>query len=237
MPGLTSEAVAARKRKRQDQDLDPHITRGAKTRKTAKSISESAEVEDEVLLLERQILESREHFNKIVTLLGYCHDRVHGKRSVTATVALCRIFCRLLALGSMSQVNQVAENEVLIVQWLQSQLRSYKEALLGLVTAANPGMQTTAVTLLMRILKEESESPNAHAENTWRDGTFASLVSRLAGNGVADAVREEFVVKYLKPHPDIRYYTFVRFLYVVIGFRTASANTDCLQASVSRWTL
>ncbi|KAL8756690.1 MAG: hypothetical protein Q9184_004414 [Pyrenodesmia sp. 2 TL-2023] len=114
----------------------------------------------------------------------------------------------------MSKANQAAENEVVIVQWLQGQLASYKEALLGLVTTANSGMQTTAVTLLMRLLKEEYESPNAHAANNWRDGTFASLISRLVGTGIADAVREEFVVKYLQPHPDIRYYAFIHFAHL-----------------------
>lgn len=214
MPGLASHVATTKKRKRQDPETNVQSTGKGKTRKTEKSISASADVEDEILLLESQILESRQHYNKVATLLSYCQDHVHGQRSITAAVALCRIFCRLLALGSMSKANQAVEHEVVIVQWLQSQLGSYEEALLGLITGADPGMQTTAVTLLMRMLKAESESPNAHAENIWRDGTFASLISRLIGTGIADAVREEFVVKYLRPYPDIRYYAFVRFTYV-----------------------
>ncbi|KAL8916836.1 MAG: hypothetical protein Q9208_008323 [Pyrenodesmia sp. 3 TL-2023] len=211
MPGLASHVATAKKRKRQDPETNVQSTATGKTSKTEKSISASADVEDEILLLESQILESRQHYNKVATLLSYCQDHVHRRRSITAAVALCRIFCRLLALGSMSKANQAAEHEVVIVQWLQSQLGSYEEALLGLTTAADPGVQNTAVTLLMRLLKAESESPNAHAENIWRDGTFASLISRLIGTGIADAVREEFVVKYLRPYPDVRYYTFVRF--------------------------
>lgn len=227
MPGLANQVATAKKRKRREPETKVESTRNGKTRKTEKSLSASADVEDEILLLESQILESRRHYNKIATLLSYCQDHIHGQRSITAAVALCRIFCRLLALGSMSKANGAAENEVVIVQWLQSQLGSYKEALLGLITAANPGMQTTAVTLLMRLLKEESESPNAHAENNWREGTFASLISRLIGTGIADAVREEFVVKYLRPYPDVRYYSFVRFAYVFIDARIAPADADC----------
>ncbi|KAL9009484.1 MAG: hypothetical protein Q9173_005484 [Seirophora scorigena] len=211
MPGVIGDTSTTKKRKRsQDPAPATDITRNGKARKTEKSASRSAILGEEILLLESQILESRRHYNKITTLLAYCQDdAAQGKKSLTAAVALCRVFCRLMAMGNMSKPRQASENETMIVQWLRSQLESYKETLLDLLAAPDPGMQSTALTLLMRLLKEESESLHLAPENNWRDGTFASLVSKIAGSDVTDVIREEFVEKYLKSYDDVRYYGFI----------------------------
>lgn len=210
MPGVSKDSGVPKKQKRQDTDTAPAIARNGKIRKLERSASRSASVEEAILLLESQILESRQHYNNIATLLQYCRDDVGwGKRGITAAVALCRIFCRLMAMGNLSKPRQSPENEVVIVQWLQSQLDSYKAMLLDLLSAADPGMQSTALTLLMRLLKGESESSVANQENGWRHGTFSSLVSKIISSDSADAVREEFMEKYLEPFDDVRYYAFV----------------------------
>lgn len=229
MPGTVSKAAATKKRKRQDLGTAPDVTRNGKTRRTEKSAPCSTGVEEEVLLLESQILESRRHYNKITTLLSYCHDHVQEKRSITAAVALCRIFCRLMAMGTMSKPKHAPENEIIIAQWLQSQLGAYKEAVLDLFVAADPSMQSTALTLLMRLLKEESASLNLTPEGNWRDGTFANLVSKIVGSRTVDVVREEFVEKYMQPYDDVRYFAFVCLRYFGICHIVISIYANCRQ--------
>ncbi|KAI4136830.1 MAG: hypothetical protein LQ341_005423 [Variospora aurantia] len=207
MPGVINDTGTTKKRKRLDPEQATDNTRNGKTRRTEKSAPSNASLGEEILLLESQILASRRHYNKITTLQAYCQDHTaHGERSLTAAVALCRVFCRLMAMGNMSKSRQASDNETTIVQWLRTQYESYKVTLLHLLAAADPGMQSTALTLIMRSLKEEFDSLNLASENNWREGTFASLVSILAGSSVADVVREEFVEKYLQPYDDVRYY-------------------------------
>lgn len=215
MPGIYSEFPPTRKRKRQGPDAEADITETGKIRKIEKKASRNAIVEQEILLLESQILESREHYNKIPTLLRYCRDHnVHSKRSILAAVALCRIFCRLVAIGSMSKPRDAPENEIIIVQWLRSQLTSYNTILLNLLNTADLGVQNTALTLLMRLLKDGADSLNLTPEKSWRDGAFPSLILKMVCSITAIMVREEFVEKYLRPYDDVRYYTFACLRYV-----------------------
>lgn len=214
MPGATPEAGVTKKRKRPNPEVGPSDKRNGKRGRTEKDAPHAGGSDEEILLLEGQILQSRKHYNGIATLLRYCQDRDgQEKRSITAAVALCRIFCHLLAAGNLSKPQEALENEITIVQWLRAQLESYRGMLLGLFSAADPAMQSTALTLLMRLLKGESESLNQNSDDSWRIGAFPSLVLRVVSTSTADSIREEFVEKYLQPYDDVRYYAFAALKY------------------------
>lgn len=214
--GIPSESINTGKRKRQIPDTDHDPSQLAKARKIEKSVSRAAKTEEKILLLESQILASRQHYNEIPTLLRYCQNyNVNSRRANTALVALCRIFCRLMAVGSLSRPRNTPKSEIVIVHWLQSQLEKYRSILVDLFTSANLAMQSTALNLIMRLWNEEAISLDLESENVWWDKTFPRVVSRIINPAVSPEVREEFVSKYVQPYDDVRYYCFACLRYMV----------------------
>ena len=217
MPAALAESGVTKKRKRPVTEAEPTPKRKSKRETVEKDAQHTIETEEEILLLEEQIVQSRKHYNHIATLLRYCQEH-HGqeKRSITAAVALCRVFCRLMIAGQLSKPRGASGNETTIVQWLRGQLESYKAALIALFSIPEPGVQSIAMTLLLRLPKSEVESMGNAVDNNWRKGAFPSLVSRLVDPNTTDGIRGEFVEKYLQPYDDVRTYGFIALWYAQI---------------------
>ena len=171
--------------------------------------SQVASSEDEILLLERQILESRENYNGIATLLSYCQNYVFERdQSIAAAVALCRVFCRLMATGTMHGSHDGSAGEAVIEKWLNERLNAYRKVLLGFLSTGDPGMQRTALTLAMRLLKDEAEQLQTFEERTWRNASFMAIVTSVANMKQTNPVRREFIEKFMKAFYDVRYFAF-----------------------------
>ncbi len=207
MPSLTKEAEVKRKRKR--EGAAPSEPKRPKTRVAEQELDHEADIQSEILLLENQILESRKHYNSIVTLLDYLKELdAEDQRDIAAAVALCRIFCRLMAAGSLTKSKEMADDEVIIIQWLRKRLKEYEASTLAMLSLENTGRQSTALTLLMRLMREQVEYLKLQEDAIWRDGIFARVLQTLIESGPSDNRRAEFVEKYLVKYDDIRYYTF-----------------------------
>ncbi|KAL8952953.1 MAG: hypothetical protein Q9222_001172 [Ikaeria aurantiellina] len=209
MPGIIAGGGSQRKRKRVEIEEEFTVDQKAKIRRAAKTAAQTTNVEEDILTLEGQILQSRKHYNNIASLLRYCQD--DGSQissSSLAAVALCRVFCRLIANGSISKPGEGQEKEIVVVKWLRGQLENYKQTLLGFFSSNDPGKQNSALTLLMRLLKDESQNSHLAPESIWRNGVFARLILKILDSNTADAVREEFVEKYVQSYDDVRLYTF-----------------------------
>lgn len=178
-----------------------------------KAVSPPSTIHDanEVLELENQILESRRHYNNIARLLGYLTkpDAEDDEQSFIAAVALCRVFCRLLAGGKMSKKQGISKDETLIIEWLRERLKEYKSLLIPKLASQKPEWSQLALTLPLQLMKEEAECLKVANDTAWRIGTFASLLRKLADGTTPDATRGLFVKKYLVEFDDIRYYTFI----------------------------
>lgn len=181
---------------------------------SAKSGSAVFSAADEILLLENQILKSRRHFNSIATLLNYVTkpdlQDLNDDKSDFAAVALCRVFCRLMALGYMVKSRETSKNEILIVQWLIEKFREYQNVLLSMLAAENSDRSTTALTLLMRVIKEEAVHMKLSEDAAWGHGLFSKLLRTLVDIEVIADARAAFIDSYLVKYDDIRYYTFIR---------------------------
>ncbi|KAL8693131.1 MAG: hypothetical protein Q9218_001983 [Villophora microphyllina] len=209
MPGVVAEHGGAKKKKRKVVESELDATRRSKTRRLEKIETCFVGTEEEILLLESQILQSRKHYNSIATLLRHVQTgNGQDNASITAAVALCRVFCRLMAVGSLSKSRGAPESEITIVQWLRGQFEAYKQTLLDLVSTTEPTISSTALTLLMRLLKGETESLDQASEDIWHNGTIKRIVSRLVAADTAGSITEEFVEKYLQPFDDVRYHAF-----------------------------
>ena len=194
MPATIPTATAGKKRKRED-------------------VQGSVDAQSAFLLLEEQILESRRNYNKIVTLLEHATKRDSHEeitQSTLASIALCRVFCKLIALGHLSSTRQAHKTETAIVQWLNERYMDYKEILLKFFSEDDANRQSTALALLMRLVKEDAEHLELSEESIWRKGTFARILKELIVSGNAAESRDEFVQSYTNKYDDIRFHTFGR---------------------------
>jgi len=194
MPYIEPAATAGKKRKRE-----------TKTSTAKSSARKENDSQARILLLETQILESRQHYNNIATLLSILKKQgdAADETDILAAVALCRVFCRLMAAGSFVESKGSLETELVITQWLKERYREYTETILGLLCGSGSEKYgSTCLTLLMRLVKEES----AHLghEGAWKpSGLFEHVVSSVL-SADNDAVREEFLAKFVNEYDDIR---------------------------------
>ena len=192
------------------------ISHAWKRSRTVGTVSpEEVDFQDQALQLEDKILESRTNYNSIHTLIEYMkqNDEAETER-IIAAVALCRVFCRLMAGGRLSKLRESSGNEVTIMQWLRERLNDYEQALLRMLRINNTGTQSTTLTVLMRLVKEKVSHLNRSEDGLWQDGLFGQLVQTLIEEEVAEETRTEFVQKYVEEYQDVRFYTFACLAYV-----------------------
>ncbi|GAB7364467.1 hypothetical protein MBLNU230_g5277t1 [Neophaeotheca triangularis] len=207
MPGVTAANGAGAKRKRPNGDVAN--TNGTKPRKAPKSTKDE-DSQAEILLLEEQILESRQHYNNIVELQKRV-DSVDGntKSAFLAAVALCRVFSRLIASEKIIKRKNASPADEQVVAWLKDCLSRYTGSLALWIGSEDASRESTALTLLMRVVKEEVSQEGLRGEQAWRTGVFQTLLETLILTDDAEAARQEFVDKYVEEHDDVRFYTYI----------------------------
>ena len=186
-----------------------------KSRNAAPVPYEDVEFQDEALRLEEKILESRTNYNSIHTLLKCLQqeDELKNEQEIAA-VALCRIFCKLLARGSLGKLQESSSNDLVIMQWLRERLHDYEQGLLRMLKSKNIGTPSIALNILMRLLKDEASHLNQTADVLWQEGIFGQLIQTLIEEEVVEETRTEFVEGYVVKYEDVRYYTFACVAYV-----------------------
>ena len=110
---------------------------GARKKRSRTAVSGK---DQQIQQLEEQISESRKYYNNIVTLLSMLNG---GDTELTAAVSLCRVFCRLIARGNLSDAGH-AQNEKIIVAWLRERCQDYQKALLAIVREGEASVQVYA---------------------------------------------------------------------------------------------
>lgn len=210
---VDSGRAARLKRKQHEQNS----VANPKRRKSTEEDSEP-NIQDELLLVESQILSSRSNYNKIAALLKYSQSSGSQIQLChTAAVVLCRVFCRLMARGSISKSNETSENETIVVQWLRKQLEEYEKTLLTMLSTTNKALQSLALSLSLRILKEKADHLRLQGNLIWGSGLFQSVVKSLVQPETFGETRIEYVERYFDQYTDIRHYTF-KILAFVIDF-------------------
>lgn len=201
----TSRVEPGKKRKRNDETF--RISK--KSRTVTVDSPREVDFQDQALQLEEKIFQSRTNYNNIHTLLQYLQEKVGAlDEDIVAAVTLCRVFCRLMAGGNLSKLREGSGNEATIVQWLRERLQDYEQGLLRLLRNGGNGKQSTALTVVMRLVKEKALHLNQSEDAFWQNGLFGKLVQTLIEENVAEETRTEFVEKYVEKYDDVRYYTF-----------------------------
>lgn len=208
----TNGLEPGKKRKRKDETL--HVSK--KSRTAVVATPQEVNFQDQALQLEEEIFESQTNYNSIHTLLK-CLQKNDGveDEDVIAAVALCRVFCRLMAGGKLSKLRESPANETTIVQWLKERLHDYEMGLLRMLGNQNVGKQSTALTVVMRLVKEKASHLHQSEDAVWQNGLFGQILQTLIEEEVAEETRAEFVEKYVEKYDDVRYYTFACLAYVL----------------------
>lgn len=204
MPGLvTTDPDDNRKRKR-----SLHGTSSTKARKAPKVTTTTDTREAQILLLEQQIVASPAHYANIEKLQGFLAG---GEHSTLAAVALCRVFCRLIAGEQLEKDKNASDHAAQTVQWLRGCLRKYVASLCDWIGSPDATEENTALALLMRIVKEEAAGTSKTSEQSWRNekATFQATVKALLSKKEAEGARQQFVETHVEEHDDVRFYTFV----------------------------
>jgi U3 small nucleolar RNA-associated protein 19 len=197
--------MAGVKRKRDPSKPERHESKSKSRRKSPSEDTE--DTQSQIVQLEAQIIESRKHYNNIATLLQLAkRPEAENEGSILAAVALCRVFSRLLVAGDMVKSKGMGEAEAVVVSWLKERYRELLDVLLdNFLRSDHPAKQSVALTLVMRLVKEEAKTQKDYK---LKNGPLPRLIQVLLSLPVDDLNREEFVEKYLKQFDDIRYQTF-----------------------------
>ncbi|KJZ73620.1 hypothetical protein HIM_06953 [Hirsutella minnesotensis 3608] len=197
MPVASSDE--GHKRKRASAGSKP-----AKRRRSSDNDQNGAEDPNaKILLMEQGILESTKNYNDISVLLSTAEDE--GEESMLATVALCRVFIRLLAQGSLVFKKSQSEKDGVVVGWLRDRLSQLKKLLLRLVV--DEDLAVTALTLCMRVLKAEGEHLSDKEDYSFPTAFLGDIVNALLLSSSED-VRQAYVEEFAEQYDDVRFYTF-----------------------------
>lgn len=193
------------KRKREPEN-------GLKARKAPKASPNGDSTQAKILLLEKQILDGREQYNNIVELQALVRKYASKPKTATlAAVALCRVFCRLIAAEELVKRSDATDAEAQVALWLKARLREYAESLCGWIGSPDASQESTSLTLIMRIVKAEASQSSKRSDQAWKTeaSTFYRVITALLEKSDAEGARQEFVEKYAEEHDDVRFYTFL----------------------------
>jgi U3 small nucleolar RNA-associated protein 19 len=206
MPGTSAASHVGAKRKRDPARSERRESK-SKARRKSPSSEQDHDPQAQILHLEAQILESRKHYNNIAALIHTSRQPdVENEAPILAAVALCRVFSRLLATGDMVKSKGMGEAETVIALWLKERYKEFLDILLNdFLQSDNPPKQSVALTLLMRLVQDESKTQKDYSV---KNGPLMKLVEVLLFLPADDPNRDEFAEKYFKQFDDIRYYTF-----------------------------
>jgi U3 small nucleolar RNA-associated protein 19 len=136
-----SSKEITKKRKSSSKEASGQANPSSKRRAVAsdKSKNEQAKIEE----LEAQISESRKYYNNIATLISMLNANESSEQSpnLAVAVALCRVFCRLIAGGNLQQPPKASEQEKIVVGWLKERLQEYQNALFDIIRHADSSSQ------------------------------------------------------------------------------------------------
>ncbi|KAL2218967.1 putative ribosome biogenesis protein Noc4 [Thermoascus aurantiacus ATCC 26904] len=228
MPSLVDGAQGSKKRKK---DTKETAIPSSKRRAVPEDKSEDATAK--IQELENQISESRKYYNNIATLISMLNVGDSAKKpNVAVAVSLCRVFCRLIAGGHLTEMPRAPEPEKIIVAWLKERCQEYQTALLSIMRQADPPTKITALTLSMRLVKERATHLPGAESHVWSSGFFKGVFEAVVEAEDGQLLRSEFISKYLKEYEDIRYYTFMQ----ISTYADSERSTDVLETLISMLT-
>lgn len=202
MANNTDILGTSKKRKRVDIPGSVKV----KPRKSRKSTDDTAD-DGDVLALEGEIVASPKssgpHIDRLIKL---CASQQND--AVMAGVALCRAFCKLMIAGAMSKSDRENPEQEQTRRRMRVQYNAFVASLGKWLVTEDVTKQSTGLTLLMRLVKQETTEEVRRAEQVWTTGAFFQLMEVLVSGSASEDVLGEFTETYLEAYDDVRYFTF-----------------------------
>lgn len=199
MPGATGDNLSSGKRKRSSSDKRPS--------KRSRSESSEEDAQAQILFLENEIFEAKKNYNNVSKLIKILQDKDEDTdNSAVAAISLCRVFVRLMASGDMARKQSSTDKDVIVIRWLKERYSEYKTSLLLLLK--QDGLESTALTLCMRLLKAEGEHLLQGKEYNFPTAFLTQIMQVILDPESNEAIRTEFGGKYVEEYDDVRFYTF-----------------------------
>ncbi|KAK9330213.1 CBF/Mak21 family-domain-containing protein [Lipomyces starkeyi] len=185
-----------------------------------------------IIELEQQISSSTEYYNNLVYLIEYLNSS-DSQIALLAATSLFRSFARMLAAGLLNKPipSSVALAQETVTSWLRDRYKDFKSKLIFLLNDKNAENAFTSLTILVRLVKEES---NYLAPTKGEYYFPKALVRRILYallNQSDDELLLEFVEKYVNKYDDLRYY-FLHFS----GLLANDAQTNLSDAQKTNFT-
>ncbi|KAJ3056954.1 hypothetical protein HK097_002332 [Rhizophlyctis rosea] len=192
----------------------PKVTKtgaSATTPKKRKASAESAETNaitpDRVRQLAKECLESATKLNNLVELL----DNANGEVSHTALVALQHVFSKLLERGDLkrpkkSNTKSAKDPKTKVTEWLRDLRGQFVAELLMHLSAGAADKQTTALQILLGMVKHESEH-----HDDFQNDLFERVVEACVSNDNLSENVLELLIRDINAFDDVRYYFYKDF--------------------------
>ncbi|OJD26684.1 hypothetical protein ACJ73_01933 [Blastomyces percursus] len=224
MPGLLDGVHNSKKRKK---DALERKQQSSKRR----AVADDNEDKSRIQQLEDQIAESRKYYNNIVVLMSlFITEDAAKSPNLTVALSLCRVFCRLWAGGQFNKPKGASEQDLILVTWLKERYQEYQQGLINVLKKAEPTAQIAALSLCMRLIKEQSVNGGAGAEvEVWKGGYFNDLVIALIEAQDGERVRSEFIENFLTKYHDIAFYTLLR----LSEFASTNISPESIEVVIS----
>ena len=162
--------------------------------------------------LEAGIGESQKNLNNIATLLSLAKKDVKlGHAQSAASIALCRVFCRLQVDGRLTRSSASSEKELTIIEWLRARYTEYQHLLLDRLQSGDLAASLPALSLCMQLVREDVSNAK---ESSWKIGLFPKIVAAVLADAEGSELCQEFAKTYVQPYDDVRHYAFIAITYV-----------------------
>ncbi|KAK5655449.1 hypothetical protein OQA88_5720 [Cercophora sp. LCS_1] len=196
MPGTVKEAASKRKRQENGEQVKKRRKSGG---------DESAEALSQIQKLEAEVIESKKHYNNLVTLIALAKGQDGDRNTaMVAAESLCRVFIHLLVNGKLVKKQDVSEKDATVRTWLWERLNEYHTFLFSMLGSEASAIK--AMMLIMVLLKEEAFHMSGREEAQFPRNFFGEFIVRVFVSKV-EQLREQFCEQFVAEFDDIRFYT------------------------------
>lgn len=198
MPAASS-LVAGRKRKRSSE---PRA-----------KVFASVNWKDTISQAEKRIAQSQKNYNEIADLFAIVKDDENdgeSEKARFALVSLFRVFCRLIATGSLSTSKVSSDSKIIVITWLKQKFKEFEELLLEkLLETDDAEARSTYLDLCMRLIKQQIQD---QSQSSWRHSSFPKLLNAFLRSSPSKGIPVMFGDKYFSKYVDVQHYTFLTIL-------------------------
>ena len=134
-------------------------------------------------------------------------DELADAIRTSAMVSLCRMFSQAASLRKSQRSHLGNENAQLLLMWLNQKYSEFTALLLSTLNSPVLEKGLLVIDLSMQLVKEETNSFLKANQSPWTEGLFVQLLQALLGGATSPQLVDHFLVTYVRPFTDVKYFT------------------------------